>query len=623
MNTNQKKRPGTTVARIVKGGMKVDLENGFSKLARGTGVEPLVEVCMNALDAQSEAEPHNRRLQIEQRGEVVSISDWGPGLADLAGLDFLLRVGASSKAGDSKTVGQFGVGFLSVFAEPTTRVEVISRIGDGYAHLVFHLTDRARPPRVTWSWADRPPKRFGTRVVMWCGSATRATRLLATAERALQWVDAHVELRGRSVVSQWSRGARGTLQWDVPGYRGYAKRCGTFSHVTILYRYQYITKVSFGALATGGHGMQYDLRDLRKKRMPMVPGLEIVINCDNLSVTLSRDGFRLDGLWNRMLDQIREQAMHMLSEALQTGQDRSLLLANQYTLSESLGPVVKKLADNEQADVHPALRQLARAKLYRLSGRTAEYSLVDLYKLRTEKRPAFWSSGSLAPTALVGGAYQRDFLIHPGRRQATGGGAHDLFDRIFASVFGAQYDIDSLRNDSTQLAALARSGVIDAKALTPAVVVSRIAPSPEHKLLAAEISALLSRPRIRPVLKAYLGIRVRRISVAWFTGEPRVTAAPVGVFDSGGRAIDAPTEKARDIQIGLRAESPLISAMAHSTCEDRAVYALSWAASAFSRCQKALTPTSGSFQIVRAGLARALREVIIDDLAVALNVDAP
>ena len=68
------------------------------------------------------------------------------------------------------------------------------------------------------------------------------------------------------------------------------------SRITLLCKYERLTELEIASLGKGGHGMYYDLRDYYESGFCVFRGIRAVLNCNSLSVTISRDSFYLD--WN-------------------------------------------------------------------------------------------------------------------------------------------------------------------------------------------------------------------------------------------------------------------------------------------------------------------------------------
>ncbi len=603
----------------IVGGVQVDVVEGWKKVAvaQMNAGRALAEAVQNALDGYPEDVPMPDRVaEVRTRDDTMIVIDYGTGLS-LEKVALLCSLGGSDKRG-SAAVGRFGLGFFVIFSEElgTRRVSLTSRVDGTWVEVTFEVVDRRRPPEISWREVEAPPRPFGVRLEAQFGSREAVLRCLRESASRLRHYDARIRIDGQPIQSTWARArALGRPIFEDAGCRGFF---GVDPGVMVLNRYEHILTTTLEGLATGGHQIRHDLRDLRRRAFPFGVSGGLVINSNDLDVCLSRDQVRLDSAYYRMCDVVRRQLARRLLGQLDR-KERSLdalTLPNLYTLGDRVSKLLRGQVTPDGGPLDTLCQRLIQHPVFRVSGERRRASLAQLHARRTDGLPVFWTPTGRPASSFVGGAFRHDFLLIMARKPTTlrRGGAPDFEARILKDAFGDVIDLDTVTDDPKRLASLVKSGVVDPALLTPTIALGRApASDPALRTLLEELNTLMGRPDVREVVRGHLNLPVRRLRVAWFTA-PRVRGA-VGIFDTKGRPFCQRPDRRRDVVIGLRADHALIRRLATSRHPYRALFSLCLLAGRIASSHAALIPWSGHFAVVRSGLERALRNCFMADLA--------
>jgi hypothetical protein len=118
-----------------------------------------------------------------------------------------------------------------------------------------------------------------------------------------------------------------------------------FNRITLLCKYERLIELEIASLGKGGHGMYYDLRDYYESGFCVFRGIRDVLNCNSLSVTISRDSFYLDWNYQAMKTILSIELLKHFGSEEHHWNDSELVLANQYVFRKRL----KAILAGEQA----------------------------------------------------------------------------------------------------------------------------------------------------------------------------------------------------------------------------------------------------------------------------------
>jgi len=145
---------------IMPNGLEIDLDEGFAKLTeRQFGGNPgraFSELIQNAIDSYPNDTPWDERMgEISTGPNRISIKDYGEGM-NSERLKLLITLGGSDKSNDPNKIGQFGMGFMSMFNRRlgTKKISVKTRCEGQVAELVFTVKEKGKRPEISISLTD-------------------------------------------------------------------------------------------------------------------------------------------------------------------------------------------------------------------------------------------------------------------------------------------------------------------------------------------------------------------------------------------------------------------------------------------------------------------------------------
>ena len=629
---------------LMPNGFAVDIDEGWRKLinrqfpddpARG-----FWELVQNGIDSNpSEVPWAERRVIIETESHRIAITDFGEGMG-IERLRLLCTLGGTDKAGDASKLGRFGIGFFAVFNPRlgTRRVVVVTRCGDCAVELVFTIGDPQKRPTITHRILDRLPP-FSTRVTVEFSRTDSAARCLNHALDRLRYLPCPVTVNGRDAATVWAE-ARGenAFFFREGECDGFIRGSG-WDRVTVLCKYDRIGSFDLLSLIRNSRDDRWDLRPLAEKGVPYVPNVEVVVNCNTLWLTISRDSFYLDGAFDRMVAALGVALRDYLRGELSRNPEPGLILANQYIHRAAIREYLKgsAAAGGPAAEGAGSLVGiLAAAPVYRLNERAERCSLLDIHRMRNPQLPLFFSPRR-RNLRWLGGAFQHEFIVLPPPCEA-GHGAPDFYDDIFGCLFdGDVVNLDTIRGNSPRIAQLVQRGVVSKEALSPrCTMLNRRALTEREAELVTELDELLNDAEIRRAIQRNVRIRARRIRSVLFEVKGPNAILATGLFDEDGTpfgeermtfsniADAAPAEgrpepstlpEAIPLCLGLRREHPFVEHLVASRDPRRAYYALMFLAHELALCQKMLVPYSPFYHLVKEHLAADMRRALIARLA--------
>jgi hypothetical protein len=489
--------------------------------------------------------------------------------------------------------------------------------------LVFTVPEPARRPVLTAKVHKAAPD-FGTRVTVEVDNDKAPSNCVRAAQKALRHFPCPVTIDGKPVASVWLEAQRDGLPvFEHDQCRGFLCPSAHGNNVTILRRYERLMDLNIGALTTGGHGMTWDLRDLQKRAVPWLPRTSAVINSNDLTATISRDGFYLDAAWERMVRALGTALEQSLGEELARMPPDSegylrLVINNQYVLSDRLGRHIRTCLAGGAVGDH-VLALLAEAPVYRLCGKRDRVSLLDIARRRTSDLPVFHVP-SANHEGWLGGAFRHDFIVAP-VLHANDVEAPAAYDTIFKAAFGPDViNLDTISGNTNAIGNLVDRGVVDPALLTPHTFrVAEQELDAEERALLGEINALLEHASVADVLRRGIGRGYLGVRASYFDSDCAGLAAATGLFDDDGQPNKPVADTARKlgrVHLGLRRHHPIVHAFARSIDPMRAFFAVSFLAQRLVESQKALIPHIRLAHTVPDRLGTDLRQAMLRSLVV-------
>jgi histidine kinase/DNA gyrase B/HSP90-like ATPase len=600
------------------------------------------ELIQNAVDSYNPPIPYEERfIEVHSDKYGFSVTDYGNGMEE-EDVSFLVTFAGSSKTDDSNKIGQFGIGFFSLFAKKlgTTNVTVTSKINDSYWDIIFLINHNDEVPEIKVEPSNNQAK-FSTRVVLKFDNTRSSRKMVSFVRDYVKDFPCPVKINGELQNSIWENAKHTGATFFADGdIRGFITSDTAPRNITILCKYERIMTIGLGTLAATKrsygykHVPEYDLRDYVWHEVPYLPSVSITVNCNSLKVPISRDSFTLDSNYGQMIDVVARAIKTYLGRYLDS-EERSFafqkdwIIANQFILRQSIRAYLDKNDDeddNSKDSIDAAIEWLANAKVYSLDGRREPVSLVQLKQMKSEDIPVFFSL-SKRTINWLGGEYQADYVITPPLIR-TGNGAPDFYDVLFESIFDDIVNLDTIKYDQKKILELVEKNIIEKKSLLPKCKsVGKRNLSQEEKLISDEIDMLLSHPSVKEAIYNNIYIKPNEIKAMFFEvdSDTRTVTIATGLFNASGDILfsseDSLEEKDLDILknesvvlLGIRRNHPLVESIVNSNNPHRAFYLITYLASQLCLCQKRLDPFSNYHSYVKEHLAADLRRVLLEIL---------
>jgi hypothetical protein len=629
---------------ILPNGLNIDLDEGFVKITeRQFGGKPgrgFSELLQNAIDSYPVGTPWKDRYgEIKSGHDWISMTDYGEGM-DTKRLSLLATLGGTDKYGDPEKIGQFGMGFMSMFNPKlgTIRITVITRCEGNTVELVFTVADPKKRPVIALRVLEEEIK-FSTRIKVEFSKAFSVNDCLEHAKNHLRYYPCHMVINGEVQPSVWeSAKDRGEMIFTEGPCHGLIKKSKIWRNASIMCRYELIYTSTLDTFVTGGHNMKNNLDDLASQGTPYIDGIEVLLNINNLRVTISRDSYYLDYAFSEAVRQLNLNLRIFLAQELDTGIAVQHLLANQFIFRNELVDYLTH-PDNETKYFRPEnkiITFLAESKVYRINGRAGYFSIADLYDMMRPGIP-FYFSPEKTNLRWLGGAFKHNFIVIPDECVAHSG-ADNFYDRLFSCVFRDVVNLDTIKENPKKIIELVERGIVSREALSPEckIIGSKKLVSNEENLL-NDISDILKDPAIMEAIGKNLHLPLSTITPVFFSVEEQGALISTGLFDKEGKPISdkfisnfADADKCTDIppmtegkkaniMLGLNLDHPFIRYLAESRNAQRGYYTLTYLAHELTLCQKLLVPYSPFYHLVKEKLAQDMRTALMKNLLVQLK----
>jgi hypothetical protein len=577
--------------------------------------------------------------EIESGNRWISIKDYGEGMSTER-LRLLITLGGTDKYKDPEKIGQFGMGFMAMFNRRlgTSEIRVITRCEGHTVQLVFSVKEAGKRPAISLTVLQETIK-YSTWIRAEFDNSLSVKACLDHARNSLTYYPSKMKINGDLFVSQWEQtGKKESLVFKEGGCHGLIRYGSEWNNIAVLCKYERIMVTTLDHFITGGHNVHYNLLDYYNHKTPFIPGVEIILNIDNLRVTISRDCYYLDWAYNQALGLLNRYLKTFLLKVFDQNVRVELILANQYIFSREISSYLSDPDSfhNNPSDENRLIMILANTPIYRINGRIGEYSLSQLKRMKRESYP-FYYSPNRTNLRWIGGSFKYDYIVIPDTCHLNGGADH-FYDTLFYNVFNDVVNLDTIREEHEKIMDLVRRDIIDKSALSPKVKIigARHLKTQEQELL-DEIGALLGDPEIIGVIENNLHLKINSIVPVFFSLEVAGLRISTGLFDEDGNPLnedfisnfmapaDDNAEKGRrrparvKLLLGLSLDHPFIRYLVASSTAQRNYYALTYLAHELALCQKMLVPYSPFYHLVKQKLALEMRMALTKNLLGAIR----
>jgi len=639
------KTPDNTIETyLMPNGLEIDLDEGFVKLTeRQFGGNPgraFSELIQNAIDSYPPGTPWEERMgEIETGPDWISIRDYGEGM-NTDRLKLLVTLGGTDKFNDPDKIGKFGMGFMSMFNRRlgTRKIIVETRCEGQTVRVIFTVTQPGRRPEISYSILQEQIP-YSTMITAEFSGSRQVSDCLDYARKALTYYPCKMKINGKLYTSYWEDNENHTaMVFNENGCRGLIKSAVCWDNITVLCKYEKVMKTTLDHFITGGHNAYYNLEDFHTHRTPYIPNIEMILNTDKLSVTISRDSFYLDWAYNEARGVLIRYLKSYLLREINKGVTAELIMANQFIFRNEIGSFLSKPSAyfSNPTDENRLIEVLAAMPVYRINGRPGTYSLKTLMEMKRPDLP-FYFSAERTNLRWLGGAFKHDYIVTPDPCRINGGASH-FFESLFSGVFKDIVNLDTIRGNQKKIMELVEREIITKESLSPKTEI--IGPRDlniKEKSLLKEIDILLGDPAIIDVIEANLHMKVSRIESVFFDTEEAGCRVSSGLFNEHGNPLNerfisnflspegekeymeqSNTKKSK-VLLGLHIKHPFIQYLLSVKDPQRNYYGLTYLAHELALCQKMLVPYSPFYHLVKQKLAQDMRKALIKNLLARIN----
>ncbi len=618
-------------------GIDIDINEGWHKLISsqfgGNPGRGFSELIQNALDSYPSHLPWDEKRGAIETGEnSISITDFGEGL-DRKRLKLLTTLGGTDKASDPNKIGKFGIGFVSIFNPKlkTKSVRVLTCCEGENVELSFEVTSPMMHPTIKAIMHEQPFP-FSTRIIVLFEDDTAVQQCLNDAKKRLEYYPCNITINGSLFQSIWQRArANEAIFFAEKACYGFLDQKHWHKWITVMCKFEYLLQIPLANLLTGGPDTKNDLRDYYCKEVPYLPQFSIAINCNDLSVTISRDSFRLDYNYDKMLRTLADVLMVELAKEMDETKNKELILANQYVLRNQLANYLQKTKDKTPLDgKHDfVLKKLAEAKVYRMNGKSIYSSLQDINSKITDGLPLFFSPDK-KNLRWVGGAFKHDFVILP-EKCTINNGAPRFYDDLFTSIFEDVVNLDTIQEDQIKIKNLVDRKIVSQESLTPntRLIGKRHISGVELDFL-TKINRIIKHPDVALAIKTNIHIYYDQAECVYFDSDGKDAYIATGLFAESGEALDqmvlanlrqknqhpepSVANKLDTLYIGILRRHQIIDFLINCDDVHKEYYAITYLSHELALCQKHLVPYSDFYHVVKDRLADDVRKAVMSEL---------
>jgi hypothetical protein len=622
---------------VIPEGLRIDLDEGWKKIiSRQFGGNPgrgFGELIQNFLDSYDPSVPWSQRRGVITFGENwISLKDFGSGL-DLKKIKLVTKMGGTDKHADPNKIGKFGIGFFSIFNPKlgTRKVEIITKCEGQAVKLEYIILEDGQRPKLDSEVLDYSID-FSTEVKVYFDRPGSVRQCIDYGKNSLKYYPCDIQINGNRFQSVWEEAAySNAFFFDRNHCNGFFKTGNRFRSTTILCKYEYISEMPLRYFITGGYNVHHNLDDYYATETPFIPGLEMVLNCNQLSVTISRDSFYLDYNYKNMISDMNESLLELMDQQF-NGLLDEVKLANLYILRKRIKSFWKGLKGKptNPSPSESVFYKLLNSKLFRLNGKKKLFSLLELQRMKSQGIPLFFSERK-TNLRWLGGAFKHDFIVLPEECQVDKG-APGLNNALLSTLFDDVVNLDTIGDDRTKINSLIEREIIRKESLEPDCnfIETRVLSKKENQLL-ARFETLLNRPEILETIVRNLNIPVKKIHPSFFILKNGGMHISTGIFDQHQNPInddfisnfikqkeEASAEERlamkNTILLGLCLNHPFIRKLIASEDPHKEYFALTYIAHELTSCQKLLAPYSSFFQLVKSRLSSELQKNMLAEL---------
>jgi hypothetical protein len=613
---------------VLDRGFTVNNDEGYRKLiCRQFADEParaFCELIQNAVDSHpSTISFRDRYIWIESSSpNKLSIRDVGSGL-NVDRISLLLTMGGTDKDSDlANKLGRFGIGFFSVFNPKlsTKKVMITTNCDGELVQITLTVVNPGHRPKIDIQVHGTASMK-GTTIEIEFSKIQSVSQCLSYAKKYLYYFPCPAMINKEPVPSIWRKGHEKPSYFSEGYCEGFIEKKTTnwsqLSEITLLSKFEYLGFTTLNRFV-GGRNVNKDLRDLYVKDVPYIPGLAMLVNCNNLNLTISRDGWYLDSAYDNMVKTIAKAlALHL--EASFDKYDEQTILANLFIYRNQLRDYLSesKRSSNEDRLTNLICR-LAEVPVFKIANYKEKWSFLDIKTRLSSNLPLFYSCRH--DNSWLGGDFKHDFVVYPAQCH-VGGGAPDFYESLFGCIFPENVNLDTVMNDQQKLSKLIHSGIINQESLSPRYQIEKNnLTEPEIKLL-KEIESILSYPPIVDAIARHLYLKAGAVKPILFSVEDRKFTISTGLFDNEDKVLsniekeDTSLNSDFDtphkiIYLGIRRNHPIIEHLIASEDPNRIYYAMIFLVHQLAVCQKLLVPHSSFFNMVKEALCRDVRRAL-------------
>ena len=634
---NEKQKTMVKETIRLESGIDIDTSEAWSKLTSsqfggnpGRGSSELIQ---NALDSYpNHFTWEEKRVEIETGENEIKIIDFGEGL-NRKRLRLLTTLGGTDKELDPDKIGKFGIGFVSIFNPKldTKSVQVLTNCEGEAIELLFSVHDPTKRPTIEAIVHDAPFQ-FGTKVIVRFGNEESSKQCLDDAKRRLEYYPCNISIDEAPFPSIWKQAKeKKAIFFSDRNCFGFLDQNHWNKWITVLCKYEYLLRIPLATLLTGGPDTKNDLRDYYGKEVPYLPQFSISINCNDLSVTISRDSFRMDDNYRKMIQVLADVLMIELAKEIDGEDGEEIILANQYILRNQIATYLNRSPELSVSEGKNdfVLKKLAEAKVYRINGETGLYSLLDLHSKLTDGLPLYFSPDR-RNMRWVRGAYKHDFIVLPKNCSANNGAPH-FYDDLFSSVYKDIVNLDTIQEDQEKIKDLVERGIVSKESLTPKTrILGTRNISGDEKVFLQKMNRIIKDPAVAYAIRKNIHISYDEAECVYFDSDGKDAYIATGLFTSDGKALDkmvlanlnrgqpnqegAGSNKLNSLFIGLLRRHQIIDFLIN--CDDihKEYYAITYLSHELALCQKHLVPYSDFYHVVKDRLAEDVRKAVMGEL---------